>query len=262
MSRAMLILIMGFIGGVISYYYAGDPRQITVVEQIIKKVPVIQVVEKEIIKRIEVPKIIVKEVIKEIKVPVIQVVEKEVIKEIKIPSNTITIVKTRTIYVPNKDAVKVDKKELECMSLNIYREANNQSTAGMVAVARVVMNRVMDRRYPGDPCGVIYDAPMRESWKTKQNPKLKEEERTYYPARNRCQFSWYCDGKADEVIKKENNIKWKIAEDIAYNVLAYDKWNGILEGATHYHADYVKPKWRHSLQLITKIDNHIFYRSQ
>jgi hypothetical protein len=246
MSRAMLLLIMGFIGGVISYYHMGEPRQITVVEQIIKEVPKIQVVEKEIIKRIEVPKIIVR----------------EVIKEIKVPSSTVTIVKTRTIYVPNKDVVKVDKKELECMSLNIYREANNQSTAGMVAVARVVMNRVMDRRYPGDPCGVIYDAPMRESWKTKKNSKLKEEERIYYPARNRCQFSWYCDGKADEVIKKENNIKWKIAEDIAYNVLAYDKWNGILEGATHYHADYVKPKWRHSLQLIAKIDDHIFYRSQ
>ena len=152
MSRAMLLLIMGFIGGVISYYHMGEPRQITVVEQIIKEVPKIQVVEKEIIKRIEVPKIIVR----------------EVIKEIKVPSSTVTIVKTRTIYVPNKDVVKVDKKELECMSLNIYREANNQSTAGMVAVARVVMNRVMDRRYPGDPCGVIYDAPMRESWKTKK----------------------------------------------------------------------------------------------
>jgi spore germination cell wall hydrolase CwlJ-like protein len=80
--------------------------------------------------------------------------------------------------------------------------------------------------------------------------------------RNRCQFSWYCDGKKDEVISKKDNIKWKIAEDVAFQVLAYDKWNGMVEGATHYHATYVSPKWRHTLRLVGKIDDHIFYRQE
>ena len=33
-------------------------------------------------------------------------------------------------------------------------------------------------------------------------------------------------------------------------------------GATHYHADYVNPKWnRHDeVESIVQIDNHIFYR--
>jgi len=34
----------------------------------------------------------------------------------------------------------------------------------------------------------------------------------------------------------------------------------MVEGATHYHADYVSPHWRKSMRLITKIDDHIFYR--
>ena len=33
-----------------------------------------------------------------------------------------------------------------------------------------------------------------------------------------------------------------------------------MEGATHYHADYVSPKWMNELKRITKIDDHIFYK--
>ena len=173
---------------------------------------------------------------------------------------------TRVIYKPIKqnelDDIKqlVKPEEVQCLALNIYREANNQSIAGQIAVGRVVMNRVLDRRYPPDTCGVIFEGPVYESWKTKKQKDLPDEERVYYPRRDRCQFSWYCDGKKDELINKENNRAWKTAENIAFQILAYDKWNGVLEGATHYHADYVSPKWRHALQKITKIDDHIFYK--
>ena len=146
------------------------------------------------------------------------------------------------------------------MTLNIYRESHNQSIAGQIAVARVVLNRVQDRRYPAKVCDVIYEGPVKESWKTKQDPDLSENERVYYPIRNKCQFSWYCDGKKDELINYEDNIKWKVAQDIAYQILAFNKWAGMIEGATHYHADYVAPTWRKQMRLIGKIDDHIFYR--
>jgi spore germination cell wall hydrolase CwlJ-like protein len=197
------------------------------------------------------------EIIKEIKVPTI--IEKEVI--VKVPITQI-VTQTRVIYMPDKGKSEVDSKELECMTLNIYREANNQSVAGMIAVARVVMNRVENRRYPASPCKVIYEGPVRESWKTKKTPYLKKEERVFNPVRNRCQFSWYCDGKKDEVINTKDNVKWKVAQDIAFQVLAYDKWNGMVEGAIHYHATYVSPKWRHVLRLVGMIDDHIFYRQE
>jgi spore germination cell wall hydrolase CwlJ-like protein len=157
-------------------------------------------------------------------------------------------------------AAKVHPSDIECMARNIYFEAGNQSKAGMIAVARVVINRVQDRRFPDNVCDVIYEGPLRESWKTKQDPTLPEEERVYYPQRDRCQFSWYCDGKADEILSKQNNIAWRQAQDIAFLVLNFNKYNGIVDGATHYHADYVNPDWNKTITLITKIDDHIFYR--
>ena len=157
-------------------------------------------------------------------------------------------------------AAKVHPSDIECMARNIYFEAGNQSKAGMIAVARVVMNRVQDRRFPDNVCDVIYEGPMRESWKTAQDPNIKEEDRIYYPQRDRCQFSWYCDGKADDIVSRENNIAWRQAQDIAFLVLNFNKYNGIVDGATHYHADYVDPSWNKTITLITHIDDHIFYR--
>jgi len=146
------------------------------------------------------------------------------------------------------------------MSRNIYFEANNQSKAGQIAVARVVMNRVQDTRFPNTVCEVITEGPTRESWKTKKDPDLKDEDRIFYPVKHRCQFSWYCDGKADDIISKENNHAWRVAQDIAFNVMVFNKYNGLVEGATHYHADYVDPDWNKTITLVTKIDDHIFYR--
>ena len=37
-------------------------------------------------------------------------------------------------------------------------------------------------------------------------------------------------------------------------------YRGLTEGATHYHADYVEPRWAKSLQLVGRIGAHIFYR--
>ena len=161
---------------------------------------------------------------------------------------------------PYNGGTKVHPDELECMSRNIYFEANNQSKAGQIAVARVVMNRVQDIRYPNTVCEVIQEGPVVESWKTRQQEDLPDEERIYYPRRDRCQFSWYCDGKSDEIVSKTNNIAWRQAQDIAYLVLNFNKYNGIVDGATHYHADYVDPDWNKTITLITKIDDHIFYR--
>ena len=257
--------LIGVILGATCLYYFG-PEKIIVEKQTERiEVPV----ETTVVKEIKVPIIETKTVVKEIKVP--QIIEKVVIKEVEVPKVIIKPViqhinTTRVIYKPIKnnelDDIKqmVKPEELECLALNIYREANNQSIAGQIAVGRVVMNRVLDRRYPADTCAVIYEGPIRESWKTKKDPNLPDDQRVYYPKRDQCQFSWYCDGKKDEVINKENNRAWATAENIAFQILAFDKWKDVLEGATHYHADYVDPKWNKTMQKIVTIDNHIFYK--
>src|SRR3546814_13057986 len=66
-----------------------------------------------------------------------------------------------------------------CLAKNIYFEARSEPLEGKLAVAHVVMNRVASQYFPETVCGVVQDGT--------------EE------VLNRCQFSWYCDGKPDEI---------------------------------------------------------------
>ena len=135
-----------------------------------------------------------------------------------------------------------------CLALNTYHEAKNQSMIGQIATAQVVMNRVADDRYPNTVCEVVKQGPHRPSW---ENPEKE------YPVRHRCQFSWYSDGKSDV---PKNEKAWKKAQDYAYLVL-YNRINlDVTEGATHYHATYVRPAWAKTKTRTTKIEKHIFYR--
>lgn len=142
-----------------------------------------------------------------------------------------------------------------CLAENIYFEARNESLAGQAAVADVVLNRVHDRRYPETICEVVQEGPVKESWKTRQTEDPNDAE--FYPIKNRCQFSWYCDGK-EEVIN--NHKAWIKAQYIAYQMIYADRYRGITEGATHYHADYVKPAWAETKTRTIEIEDHIFYR--
>ena len=139
--------------------------------------------------------------------------------------------------------------ELYCLAMNTYFEAKSEPIAGQYATADVVLNRVNDARYPNTICEVVLQGPTRESWKTKQHADLPDDQRKYNPVRNMCQFSWYCDGKADKV---RDGDAWRKAQEIAYRI--------VTEGATHYHATYVSPNWAPQLDLVGRIGTHIFYR--
>ena len=130
-----------------------------------------------------------------------------------------------------------NKEEAHCLALNVYYEARSSNLADKAAVADVVINRSLDRRYPETICKVVQDG--------------------YIEGRQDCQFSWYCDGKNDN---PENEDSWVEAQTIAYNMLTHGKMRGITEGATHYHAAYVDPYWTDSLQMVGTIGKHIYYR--
>jgi len=147
--------------------------------------------------------------------------------------------------------------ELYCLAKNIYFEAKSEPIAGQYAVADVVLNRVKDSRFPKTICEVVYEGPLRESWQTKKQTDLDDAERIYYPIRDRCQFSWWCDGKSDNI---KDGDAWRKAQEIAYRLVNDYKHRGLTEGATHYHATYVNPKWAPTLDLVGRIGTHIFYR--
>ena len=149
--------------------------------------------------------------------------------------------------------------EIQCLAENIYHEAKNQGTAGWSGVASVTLNRVEDSRFPNTICEVVKQGPTRESWKTR-GKNVPESERKYYPIKHRCQFSWYCDGKADTISKHDTEIFDKIYNlsriILNPNIILLD----ITDGATHYHADYVFPEWRKTKTKTVEIGDHIFYR--
>ena len=132
-----------------------------------------------------------------------------------------------------------------CMAKNIYFEAGNQPLAGKIAVAQVVMNRVANRDYPDNICGVIYQSKWKTNWQG--NP---------VPVRNMCQFSWFCDGKSDEPLDTDTFFEsYLIAQDVFYG-----KYPDITEGATHYHNLWVEPYWAETLNETVQITDHIFYK--
>jgi spore germination cell wall hydrolase CwlJ-like protein len=137
-----------------------------------------------------------------------------------------------------------ENDQIICLAKNIYFEARGSSFADQVAVADVVMNRVEHDSYPNTICEVIYQG------RQDSNGNM---------IRHQCQFSWYCDGKSD---KTSNNDAWWGAVDIASDMYFNGSWRGLTEGATHYHANYVTPAWRHSLTLTGRIGEHIFYRQR
>lgn len=129
-----------------------------------------------------------------------------------------------------------------CLAQNIYYEARGSNRADRIAVADVVLNRVRDSRYPNTICEVV------QQGRKNADGSMR---------RNQCQFSWYCDGKSDWPTDMD---AWVDAQQIAYNMVTHRDGRGITEGATHYHADYVQPRWARDLQMIGRIGVHIFYR--
>lgn len=137
---------------------------------------------------------------------------------------------------------KYGPKALECLALNIYHESRGSNLADKAAVADVVINRKKDERYPNTICEVVQQARLDSNGN---------------PRRNQCQFSWFCDGRSDT---PRDQDRWEEAKLIAHQVLIDEKYRGISEGATHYHATYVNPKWASSFQQVGRIGEHIFYR--
>ena len=131
------------------------------------------------------------------------------------------------------------QSDIECLTEAIYFEARGEPFIGQLAVANVIMGRVRDHRFPPTVCEVVHAGRYWEGT----------------PIRNRCAFSYWCDGKP-EIMKDKQALK--TAGDVAR--MAVD---GVLyeeiQGATFYHASYVSPYWIKNLEFVTRIGKHLFY---
>lgn len=135
-----------------------------------------------------------------------------------------------------KPATAEDRRRaLRCLTQGIYYEAALEPTEGQEAVAQVILNRVRDPNYPNSVCGVVFEGAERTTG---------------------CQFSFTCDGA---LAQAPVGWAWNRARLVAERALA-GAVSARVGTATHYHADYVHPWWAPTLNKLTQIGAHIFYR--
>jgi len=127
-------------------------------------------------------------------------------------------------------------REKDCLAKAIYFEARGEPVHGQLAVAQVIMNRVRENYYPNSVCGVVFEGSHR---------------------RNKCQFSFACDGRKDVPTSKKY---WRLAKNLAQKTIDGKVWLKDIGYASHYHATYVRPRWIKYMRRIKRIGVHVFYR--
>ena len=126
------------------------------------------------------------------------------------------------------------RRALLCLTQAVYYEAGNEPVEGRRAVAQVVLNRMRHPAFPKSICGVVYQGA----------------------GSGTCQFTFVCDGA---LYRRPAEGAWRQAEQIARAALGGYVEKSVGE-ATHYHADYVAPRWAPLLAKVAAIGQHIFYR--
>jgi hypothetical protein len=128
------------------------------------------------------------------------------------------------------------QRATDCLAATIYYEAGAEHTGGQLAVAQVVLNRMRHPAYPKSVCGVVFQGHER---------------------RTGCQFSYTCDGSM--VRRRPSAGAWAQARKLANALL-----NGVVYRsvgtATHYHTDWVLPKWSAKLDKVHIERSHLFFR--
>ena len=123
---------------------------------------------------------------------------------------------------------------LTCLTQAVFYEAGSEPVEGQRAVAQAVLNRVRHPAFPKSVCGVVYQGA----------------------GSGACQFSFVCKGRVGRFPQSD---AWRRAEAIARAALSGYVEVSVGE-ATHYHADYVMPRWAPMLAKVVSIGQHIFYR--
>lgn len=147
----------------------------------------------------------------------------------------------RTKAITKSEAQAVDpagKAPLDdaitCLARSIYWEAKGGASADMEAVASVAMNRLGHEGFPDTLCGVV-----------KQGSEQGD-----------CQFSWWCDGRADQV--KEDD-RYEVAKEVARKALN-QQLKDRTGGALYFHDRTVSPDWARKYRKTAQIGKFLFYK--
>jgi spore germination cell wall hydrolase CwlJ-like protein len=145
-------------------------------------------------------------------------------------------------FVPTIRKVKLADDERNCLTAAIYHEARGESEEGQWAVANVIINRAMSKKYPATLCGVVF----------------QNADQGYH----HCQFTFACDGKSDFGTEKGAWARATKMADAAYKEFKQGDTPGVIpKNALYYHTTSVNPGWSNKFRRVATIGAHEFYAS-
>lgn len=143
-------------------------------------------------------------------------------------------------FVPTQKRVKQAKDETLCLAQALYHEARGESETGQWAVANIIINRALSKRFPATLCGVIF-----------QNADQ---------GRYQCQFTFACDGRSDMGRERKAWNRAVRMAQAAYQDFAKGRRPGVVpDSALYYHTTAVAPKWSRTFRRVAAIGAHVFY---
>jgi spore germination cell wall hydrolase CwlJ-like protein len=126
-------------------------------------------------------------------------------------------------------------RAVDCLAAAVYYEAGDDAL-GQRAVAQVIINRARHPAFPKSICGVVFQGSERSTG---------------------CQFTFTCDGAM--LRYSPTAAAWERARYVARIALTGSVYRPVGH-ATHYHTDWVVPYWSASLEKITEVHTHLFFR--
>ncbi len=126
-------------------------------------------------------------------------------------------------------------RAIDCLATAVLYEAGDDTT-GQRAVAQVIINRVRHPAFPKSICGVVFQGAER---------------------RTGCQFTFTCDGALYR--HRWSDAAWARARTVASLALRGQVYAKVGH-ATHYHTDWVVPYWSASLDKVSAVGTHLFFR--
>jgi len=131
--------------------------------------------------------------------------------------------------------------ETDVLARTIWGEARGEGSAGMQAVADVVLNRarIADKKggcWWGNSIVQVCQKPYQFSCWNKDDPNYRKL-----------------------LSADENDPYFAVAEGIAALAVA-GKLDDVTQGATHYHAAGATPGWAYREKPVAVVGRHIFYR--
>lgn len=162
-----------------------------------------------------------------------QALEEKVVDDAPPPKKTETLTPGEVKAVDPAGQAPMDDS-ITCLARTIYWEAKGADDKDMSAVASVVINRLGHDGFPDTICGVV-----------KQGVESKS-----------CQFSWWCDGRPDQV---EEAQRYDIAKEIARRALN-QQLKDTTGGALYFHDRKVHPQWAKAYRKTAETRHFLFYK--